>query len=132
MRSFSFRKQSLWMSGSLSKLSIYIFSFQLTIQNIDKVLLHKHCKEPICCYPIFYSIFDKFSTKKKQQKPKKYVFGIFASLTMFFSMLSFVNVFFKSMLKLLFYKKKNKKNRKIKICKIPIMKRKKLRNQFVF
>ena len=132
MRSFSFRKQSLWMSGSLSKLSIYIFSFQLTIQNIDKVLLHKHCKEPICCYPIFYSIFDKFSKKKKQKKPKKYVFGIFASLTMFFSMLSFLNVFFKSMLKLLFFKKKNKKNRKIKICKIPIMKRKKLRNQFVF
>jgi hypothetical protein len=46
---------------------------------------------------------------------------------------SIVKVLFKSMLKLLFLKKfKIQKIRKIKICKEPNMKRKKLRDQFVF
>jgi hypothetical protein len=132
MRSFSFRKQSLWMSGSLSKLSIYIFSFQLTIQNIDKVLLHKHCKEPICCYPIFYSIFDKFSKKKNNKNPKNMFLASLRHLQCFFLCFHFLTCFLSRCWSYSFSKKKNKKNRKIKICKIPIMKRKKLRNQFVF
>jgi hypothetical protein len=47
---------------------------------------------------------------------------------------SVVNVLFKSMLKLLFFKKNQytKKIRKIKICKGSNMKRKKLKDQFAF
>jgi hypothetical protein len=45
MRSFSFKKAKSLDSGSPSKPGRYFFLYKLTIQNIDKVLLRKHCKE---------------------------------------------------------------------------------------
>jgi hypothetical protein len=72
--------------------------------------------------------------KKNNKNPKKIMFLTFLRhLQRLFRTCTVVRVLFKSMLKLLFFKKfKIQKIRKIKICKEPNMKRKKLRDQFVF
>ena len=88
------------------------------------------------CFTQFLIIFWKKTkiAKKNNKNPKKIMFLTFLRhLQLLFRTRTVVRVLFKSMLKLLFFKKfKIQKIRKIKICKEPNMKRKKLRDQFVF
>ena len=68
MRPFSFKKQSPWLSGSLSKpVRPFCFLYKLTMQNIEEFLLRKHCKEGAFVATQFLThVFDKFSEKKQK------------------------------------------------------------------
>jgi hypothetical protein len=68
MRPFSFKKQSPWLSGSLSKpVRPFCFIYKLTMQNIEEFLLRKHCKEGAFVATQFLThVFDKFSEKKQK------------------------------------------------------------------
>jgi len=95
----------------------------LNMQNIDKVLICKHCKEgeSVAIQFLTQSLIQFFLKKQKivkhNKNPKNMFLTSFRHLQRFSPLRSVVNVLFKSILKLLFFFKnqntKNKKNQNI-------------------